>query len=172
MFWKHQQKTLCSHTAPRSGEQFSVSGLGKVRHLRDWMDITSDFHSWSEESPEHFHTLAAAGKPCRAALWLLRPTLGTQAWLRKFALLQWVPHCKKSGGTPSRPELRGDSKLTAPPSASACPTAGTTLALPAHIVLHNKNGEWNRGDLAGAFKSARNCQEEEKLSIWGLWVLC
>lgn len=142
------------------------------------MDITPDLHSWSEESPEHSYTLATAGKPWRADLWLLRPTLCTQAWLRKLALLRCVPHCKNSGAMCSRPDLTGGSKHKSgstrlPPSASASPHCWhhTGIACSHCTSQQEWTIERNRGDLAGAFKSARNCQEEEKLSIRGMWVL-
>lgn len=128
------------------------------------MDITSDFHSWSQGSPEHFYALAIAGKPWTAALWLLRPTLRTQAWLRKFALLGST--LQNSGCTCSRPDLGGDSKHRAH---SLCFSLSPLLAPHWHCLTLHRSGELKGTE--EVLSNLQNCQEEGKLSIRGWWVL-
>lgn len=149
------RRLSAQNTTPRSGEQFFISGLGEVRQSRDRFDITPDLHSWSEQSPGHFCSLATTGKPPRAALWLLR--------LRVFALkpaaenlfLQQLPHRRNlswQGLTPGPDQRSLDlTKEHLAPFLlpQLVPTGDTTMTLSAPTTPR-----W-------CFQSVGNWQEEE-----------
>lgn len=108
---------------------------------------------------------------CSDLLFVLKPGSQNLHFCNAF-------HTAKIRGHVLRPDLTGGSKHKSgstrlPPSASAFPHCWhhTGIACSHCASQQEWTIERNRGDLAGAFKSARNCQEEEKLSIRGMWVL-
>lgn len=141
------------------------TGQGEALESLDGHHLRS--HSWSEESPGHFCTLVTAGKPCRAALRLLRPIFVLKPGSGNLHFCNGF-HTAKICGHELKARPKGRFKAQ---SSSLCFSSCHCwhhTGIAAHIVLHNKNGELNRGDLDGAFKSARNCQEEGKLFLRGL----